>query len=112
MRNPVLFILFFLLSNAYAIERVRNHITDPLITLKCNHLFDDREKKVTTRQKAKAILWRNRQILRDAPINKQKAINRLRYTSQRLTQEISLLSLKITKLEEKLIRKGCPGIRL
>jgi uncharacterized small protein (DUF1192 family) len=83
-----------------------------MITLKCNYIFDDREKKVNMRQKAKALLWRNRGLLKEAPLNKDKAINRLKYTSQRLTQEIALLSLKIDRLEEQLIRKGCPGIRL
>jgi len=112
MRNIIFFFICILCLNSSYAQKKRNHITDPMITLKCNYLFDDREKKVATRQKAKALLWRNRQLLADAPINKQKAINRLKYTSQRLTQEVSLLSLKITKLEEKLIRKGCPGIRL
>ena len=112
MRSVVTILFILLTMQVVYTQRKHTHITDPMITLKCNYLFDDREKKVNTRQKAKALLWRNRQLLRDAPINKEKAINRLKYTSQRLTQEVSILSLKISKLEEKLIRKGCPGIRL
>ena len=100
------------MASAQAGSRQWSHITDPMITLKCNHLFDKRAEKVELRQKAKGLLWRNRNLLQKTPVNKERGLNRLKYTSQRLKQEITILSLKISRLEEELIRKGCPGIRL
>ncbi len=87
-------------------------ITDPGLTSRCEELTEKRNKKVAMKQRLAALLVRNERLQRITPPNKVSIKEKLKTHHGRLTRELDLAKLKITTMEENIIRKGCPGIAL
>ncbi len=87
-------------------------ITDPGLTSRCEELTDKRNKKVAMKQRLSALLVRNERLQRVTPPNKASIKDRLVTHHRRLERELDLVKMKVTTMEEDIIRKGCPGIAL
>lgn len=87
-------------------------INDPSISFRCKELIKDRNTKITVKQKLKSLLKRNEKLLTKTPDNKKSAKGRLEVSYNEIKNEIYLLNMRIRSMEEDIVRKGCPGIRL
>lgn len=87
-------------------------ITDPSITKKCEILITNRKKKVSHRQKLIALAKRNQKLQTQTPSEKESVRKKLIGNLQSIKREIILTNLKVRHVEEDIIRRGCPGIKL
>lgn len=87
-------------------------ITDPSVSLRCKELIKDRNTKVLTKQRMKDLLKRNEKMITKTPRHKKTVLSKLRLAYQELRNEIYLINVIIRNMEENIVRKGCPGIRL
>jgi Na+/phosphate symporter len=87
-------------------------IKDPAVTLRCKEMLIVRNKKIKMRQKIKALIIRTKKLMKNGPQNEKKALRQLEFTFDRLDKELLLVNLKISRIEEDAIRRGCPGIKL
>lgn len=89
-----------------------NVITDPAISRRCQNLLDQRNEKVVLRQKLATLLSRNERLAKITPAEKKSIMRELHANNLGISKELRLVSLRIQRDEEGLIRKGCPGIQL
>ncbi len=88
-------------------------ISDPSITTRCKDILTKRHQKITIKQRLKELIKRSQKGLKNAEKGKRStAKSRLELTMVKIKQEHRLISLKIKILEERLVRKGCPGVLL
>lgn len=87
-------------------------ITDPAIGKRCFRMIEKRQRKIKMKQKVRELMERNKYLQKIAPKNKEIFRERLKISMRNLLNESSLVEMKITQLEEDIIRKGCPGIQL
>lgn len=113
MNKIILSIIFFTIFNAQSqVSGTRNIITDPALSYRCKALLKERDEKIKTKQKLKSMLQRNAKLLKQTPKNKKTLIAKLSISKNEITNFLSLTELKIKSMEENIIRKGCPGIKL
>jgi hypothetical protein len=93
-------------------SQISDIITDPSVTLRCKELIKERTAKVLIKQKMKDLLKRTEKMIAKTPRHKKTVISKLRLTYQELRNEIYLINIVIRNMEENIVRKGCPGIRL
>lgn len=89
-----------------------NLITDPAISRRCFTLVERRQEKLTIKQKIRALIKRNNWLQEVTPKNKKTVLIKLKQNMRHLKQEDGLIGIKISQLEETIIRSGCPGITL
>lgn len=92
--------------------RPRDVVLDPAISRRCNDLMEERNSKVKMKQKLVSLINRNEKLLQKIPENKEIIKARLDQTLIQSKQELQLTLLQIDAMEEKIVRKGCPGINL
>ena len=78
----------------------------------CDALLKRRKDNISLRQKATALILRNQKLQKIAPAKKRKVLGILQDNLRRLKGEKQILSLKIKKQEENIIRAGCQGIKI
>ncbi len=109
----ILFLFFFIAINCASSQDWHGSVIDnPILTSRCQELTEDRNNKVIFKQRLMAILKRNERLQKIAPANKLKVKKILEINHRRLVRELYLTKLKLTNMEENIIRKGCPGIIL
>jgi len=96
------------LDNEFSI----NVITDPAISRRCQNLLEQRNEKVSLRQKLSTLLARNERLSKITPPEKKSIARELNANMLGINKELRLVNLRIQRYEEDLIRKGCPGIQL
>lgn len=96
------------LDNEFSI----NVITDPAISRRCQNLLEQRNEKVSLRQKLSTLLARNERLAKITPVEKKSIARELNANKLGISKELRLVNLRIQRYEEDLIRKGCPGIQL
>ncbi len=89
-----------------------NVITDPAISRRCQRLLQERNEKVSLRQKLSTLLARNERLAKIAPPEKKSIGRELHANQLGINKELRLVNLRIQRYEEDIIRKGCPGIQL
>lgn len=87
-------------------------ITNPVIGNRCKAMLKKREEKQALRQKLSALRKRNDRLQKLTPKNKKLVKLMLIQNKRELIQEIELATFRIQNLEEEIILKGCPGIKL
>ena len=87
-------------------------ITDPSISRRCDDLTQKRSKKIKHKQRISALIQRNVKLQKSAPSNKKKVKRNLEINFKRLKNEYRLTKNKVARIEEVLVRNGCPGIAL
>ena len=111
-RSTIIFIWFFMLCDlSFAINQ-NPLITDPSFSIRCEKLIAERKRQIQLKQKTDLLIERSEKLLKSAETKRELAINRLNFIYTRLNQEQRLLQHKISRQEEDIIRKGCPGITI
>lgn len=110
--HTILFFNLLILANSYAQDFKRSVITDPSISRRCESLMEKRNKKIKHKQKISALINRNIQLQRVVPAHKKTLKNNLIENKSALQRELHLTLSIITRLEENIVRRGCPGITL
>lgn len=87
-------------------------ITDPSISRRCDALIQQRQEKVEHRQRLLFLLDRNKTLLGSTPAAKKSIAAKLRENQHRTIQELKITNLKVIKIEEQIVRRGCPGLTL
>lgn len=87
-------------------------ITDPNTSRRCKELLVSRSKQQKMRNRLSDLMQRNQNLLKENPDNKKTIEKKLLSLNRKIRNELYLSTLKLSGLEEKIIRSGCPGIRL
>lgn len=102
-----------LISSVYAQDSITQDVaTRPALSLRCKELHRERTAKVKVQQKLNALLQRNQQLVKKSPKAKQTLHASLKSNAVKIENELYLTNLQIEKMEENIIRSGCPGIAL
>lgn len=107
-----LILILFTLNLIAQEQFTKDVITDPTVSFRCKHLIEERNEKISIQQRLNSLAQRNIQMLKQVPENKKQALMQLRMTKTQLNNEIRLSNLKVRAMEENIIRKGCPGMKL
>jgi hypothetical protein len=87
-------------------------VTDPSISRRCEELLGKRNQKVGHKQKLMELITRNRRLLKYVPKEKNSVKTKLIDNYGKLKNELRLSLIKISHLEESIVRTGCPGLTL
>lgn len=90
----------------------RTAITNPSTSRQCEILGETRKQKIFNKQRLLAMIQRNKHLQSITPDNRESIKKKLEINLGRLTHELELSQTQIQFNEEKLVRKGCPGIVL
>ena len=93
-------------------ENIKELVTRPVISRKCQALIDKRNQKIFIKQKINSLTKRLSTVEKTAKKNQKVAKNKLENTKIRLGNQLKFTKLQIKNLEEDIVRKGCPGISL
>ncbi len=106
--------LSFLISsdNLIAQDYENTVVTDPSISRRCEELLGKRNQKVAHKQKLMELITRNRRLLKYVPKEKNSVKTKLIDNYGKLKNELRLSLIKISHLEESIVRTGCPGLAL
>lgn len=111
----ILIIFTLLLGYSYAatdILQIKDIIKDPAISRRCKVLLKDRQNKIKVQQRLTALIMRNSKLQKRTPKRQKTVTDRLLINKTQLENQLRLTKMKITSMEEDIIRKGCPGINL
>lgn len=81
------------------------------LDIKCRELLDYHRKKTEVKSKMENLISRAQFLLNSSDPRKKSAKAKLEVSIVHIKRELKLLKLDIKKEEERIIRKGCPGIR-
>ena len=90
----------------------RSAIEDPSVSRRCKKLLERRNELVTVRKKLNGFLTRSERLENITPENKKTIKSKLKMTKHNIKKELHLANLRIQSMEEDLVLKGCPGVRL
>ena len=102
-----IFVAFFMFSSPS--PGAESLLGEPMLSLECRELLDQRNAKVKNRQKLTALVVRNKKVQEKLPLEKKTLKEKLRKNFIRLKQELRYTRDAIRYREEKLIRNGCPA---
>ena len=85
-------------------------IEDPALSERCAALLTQRRQKIQAKQKLNSLIVRNQKLDGYVPQSRQTLIKKINTTQKKLEIELVETNQKIKKLEETIIKKGCPGI--
>jgi hypothetical protein len=91
---------------------VQDGITKPALSLRCKEMHKERGEKVKMQQRLNALLQRNQGLVKKSPNAKEAVHARLKANELKIKNELHLTNLQIDKMEENIVRSGCPGISL
>lgn len=89
---------------------LKNIITDPAISFHCKELLKDKNRKIFIKQKIYSFLHRSKKLRKLAPDNKKSIKEKIKRTEIKLDQKLSSVNSQIRKMNEIIIRNGCPTI--
>jgi hypothetical protein len=107
----VIFILSLLKTHA-VIDPKHTIITDPSVTKRCDELTNKRKKKLDHKARLQALEQRAKRLLKKTPKKKQSVKKKVKHTLRNTIRELIVTRKKIRKLEEQIVRQGCPGINI
>lgn len=85
-------------------------IMNPSISRRCQLADKERQEKLRHKQKIMELISRNQMLVKKTPPHKKSVLKKLKINFGRLRQELRLTLIKISRQEEDIVRKGCPGI--
>jgi hypothetical protein len=107
----IFFLLGFLINLGCGAQdsALNSLITDPGISARCRQMLKERQEKLSVKQKLKALKSRAQKLLKESPKDtRQSARANVSSSLQKVKHEIVLNRLKTERMEEKIIRTGCP----
>lgn len=117
-RNPKLPILLVTLCISLPIFPtqaqlgVRDIIRDPSVSLRCRELIQERGEKLEVKQKTQFLLRRSEGLRENAPEPKVSIKRKLKVSAAKLRRKLFVVEKQIDRMEENIVRKGCPGITI
>ena len=106
-------LIFIILLPVFAsAQEIRDIITDPAVSKRCKYLIDRRNDKILIQQRLNSLLQRSEKLLKRVKPNEKSVESNLKFAKTRIENTLSLTKLKVRKMEENIVRKGCPGISL
>ena len=87
-------------------------ISHPVLSGHCQHLLQQRQQKIQFRNRIGALIFRNQNILQRLQPHQATLRRDLEVNRRSLDREYYLALLKIQKMTEDILRRGCPGIEL
>lgn len=93
-------------------DSIKDVITDPIISRRCKSLLQERSKKIRIRQRLNAMVLRNEKLQKELEPKQQVAKQKLELNKTQLKNNLRLTAIRVQSMEENIIRKGCPGIKL
>ena len=85
-------------------------IRDPDITTRCVGMQSQRREKIDHRRRLISLVRRNAELQKTSPKNRVSVRKRLLKNYHQLNHELRLATMKLHRIEEKLLRKGCPTL--
>lgn len=108
-----LLLFFCIVQLSYGQNDLMHDVTTrPALSLRCKELHSERSAKIKVQQKLNALLQRNQVLIKKSPEAKKNLHTQLKSNASRIENELYLTNLQIEKMEENIIRSGCPGIAL
>lgn len=107
----IICITFFSIPLGFT-QEYQNIIEDPTVSLRCKRLLEERNEKIFHQQKLKALLKRTKKLEKHSSQNRTSVLKQIEITQTEIENDLRLTSMRIQSMEENIIRKGCPGIRL
>ncbi len=104
-------ILLFTLT-ASSQEIITDIIEDPSVSIRCKEMIKVRNDKIHIKQKMSSLLKRTNNLMVKTPKKKKTSSLRLQLIKSDIKNELLLTSMLIKSMEEEIVRRGCPGIRL
>jgi hypothetical protein len=111
LRLIILLCLFPTISIAQLAE-VNDIIRDPAISRRCKALLNERSEKIIVQQKLTSLIMRNKKLQNKSLESQKVVLGKLELLETRLKNNLRLTKLRVSSMEESLVRKGCPGITL
>jgi hypothetical protein len=113
MNKLILFMVLLFPTIALSdLTELNDIIRDPAISRRCKALLKERSEKIIVQQKLTAMIMRNKKLQNKAKKNQEVVLNKLALLETRLNNNLRLTRMRVTSMEENLVRKGCPGITL
>ena len=84
----------------------------PAFTLRCDALLKKKNQKIKYKQQLESILNRNYKLQKRTPLDRPSVISKLKNHFFRAKEEVNIAILRITQLEENIVRTGCASISL
>lgn len=105
-------VIYFSLSSASTLanEFKSSAIMNPSISRRCQFADKERQDKLRHKQKLMELITRNQTLVKKTPSHRQSVLRKLKANFNRLRQELRLTLIKISQMEENIVKKGCPGI--
>lgn len=98
--------------NANAKKDEETLTATPILTSRCKALINSRSKKIGLKQKAANLKKRASTLNSNLSPNAKSKKKKIELVERKIDLKIQLLSKEISYLEEDIIRKGCPSIKL
>jgi hypothetical protein len=87
-------------------------VRDSLISERCKNLLLQRDRKVQIIQKLNDLKRRNLKLFTEVAPHKETYINKIEMTRNRINNNLLFEKTRLKNMEEKIVRRGCPGIIL
>lgn len=110
----VFFSLFLLLGpmDGFSRDYQNSVIQNPSISRRCQFADKERQEKLRHKQKLMELITRNQLLVKKTPPHKVSVLEKLKANFNRLRHELRLTLVKLARMEEDIVRKGCPGVNL
>ena len=82
-------------------------ITNPSIGRRCDLLDKRRKEKLSYKHKLDALIFRNRQLYKQSPLERISLREKLKRNYRNLKYQQRLAQLEIQNQQEEAVRKGC-----
>ncbi len=106
------FYLIFSFAAAHAQIVGDNVLEDPMVSYRCKELIQERNAKVTAKQRLKSLIERNKKLVKKTPEYKKTTLSRFNASRAKLDMAFNESIIRIKEMEENIIRSGCPGINI
>lgn len=97
---------------AQNIFEMQDRIKQPALSLRCKELFKERADKIKAQQRLNGLLQRNENLIKKTPESKKSLQARLESTQIKIKTELESKNDDINRMEENIVRSGCPGLSL
>ncbi len=111
MIKTVFLISLFFIPAFGQLEFGTDLINKPPISTRCAALLKKRDDKIIKKNKLIVLQKRTKRILKEVDSNRQTIVARLKKSEIQVKNELRFTRMRVQKMEEHIIRQGCPGIR-
>lgn len=93
-------------------DDLKKFVENPQMGARCQKLINKRKNSMDLMQRAVSLEEKTSKMMLKVPEQKKTIRDKLENLKNEFFKEKSLLELKVKILEEEIIMKGCPGVKL